>query len=148
MSETNPHDERVSSPQEALALTRRMAHAGHRATRWVALWILLYGVGIGIVGVVIGATSGRGLVAILMAGWALFVGLTVAWSSRQRAAVKGMKQIMAIWAVCFAVSWGVTVFIGSWRFPHVMAWWIGCAVAIVVIHLILAGWVWRRSVRT
>lgn len=146
MDGSNLSDEGTARPEDALALTQRMSRAGHRATRWVAVWILLYGVGIGIVGIVIGASASPGVVATLMGAWALFVALTVAWSSRQRAAIRGMKTVMAVWAVCFAVCWGVTVVVGSWQFPHVLPWWIGCAIVTVLVHLVVAGWVWRRSV--
>lgn len=140
------NEETPLDPQAALGMVGDVRKSGHRETRWLAFYFLIYGVGIALVGLLIGASGGR-LVSFAMGGWAILVVCTVVWANRKRAVIRHVGALMAVWVVCFCLTWGPTVIIGSIYFPRAMAWWIWCGIGIVVVHLVLAGYVWRKSAR-
>ncbi|GAB3559421.1 hypothetical protein [Spelaeicoccus albus] len=139
-------DETPVDPQAALGIVNSVQERSRRATSWLGTFFLLYGIGIALVGISIGASGGRFTTAAMVL-WVVFVVVTVMWANLKRAVIKGMGSLMAIWAICFCATWVPTVTIGATVFPHRVSWWIWCGIGTIIVHLVLAVWVWRKSAR-
>lgn len=146
-SADEPHDAgggHVVNARDSLDQIQELAGHGHVATRWVAGFFAVLGVGACAVAVLMGLTGVTYLLPIMI-GWAVLVAALGVWAARQRAALRGMGTLMGVWAVTFTVLWAGTIIMGERFFSDVLGWWVGAGAVLLLVHLALAALAWESS---
>ena len=131
----------------ALRQATELSAATRRAGRWYATYRAVFAVATFAMCIGFGLIGGQWAAIVLTPIWVLLVVALSIWSTRQPSAVAGMRRIHS-WVIgSWTVAWAVTVFVGSFAFPHTLAWWVLGGVLTAVPPVIGAVIIARRTRR-
>lgn len=131
----------------ALRQAAELSAATRRAGRWYTTYLAVFAVATFALCIGFGLIGGRWGAIVLTPIWVLLVGALSVWSARQPSAIAGMRRIN-FWVIgSWTLAWGVTVFVGSFVFPHALAWWVLGGALTMIPPVIGAVVVARRTRR-
>ena len=136
----------LARKQAISRLARADVAAGRvrRHTRWMATYFTVFGLGFGVVTLILGLVQPLALrMTIFATCWPVLVIGMVLWARRQRAAPRG--RFRGVWAwIATGILYGVALAVGMPAFEGRVGYWAPAAV-VVALPLCVAGWRERRT---
>jgi len=136
----------LTREQAAAELARADTAAGRvrAGSRWIATYLVLFGVGFGALTLLIGLVQPPALrITIFAVCWPVLIVGTVIWSRRQPAAPRG--RTVSIWGwIGTGGLYGLALFVGTPGFVGRAEYWVPAAL-LVALPLCVAGWWEHRS---
>lgn len=135
----NPQDARA-----ALDAAETAAAALRRSARWLAIYMAVFGIGFGVITVVIGLI-GPSSIAIVMTVWVVLIMGMQRWAMTRLAHPGGgVNRRTAVFWIGSGALYGLALFVGITWMPGQVAFWLGAGV-IVSLPLLFGAWrEWRR----
>lgn len=136
----------LTREQAAAELARADTAAGRvrAGSRWIATYLVVFGVGFGAVTLLLGLVQPLALrMTIFAVCWPILIVGMVIWSRRQPAAPRG--RLVGVWGwIGTGVLYGVALFVGTPTLIGRVEYWVPAAI-VVALPLCVAGWRERRS---
>lgn len=120
------------SPSQAQADLVRADESARRIgtrARWMSVYLAVFGVGFGVLTLVLGL-AGPASMVVVMPLWGVLIVVMVVWSHRQLATRRGTGRRIAGYWIGTAALYGIALFAGIERFPGRPAFWIPAALAV------------------
>lgn len=132
------------TPQQALARADELATQSAHASKWLARYYVIFGLSSVVMAVGFGLLKGPVWAITLSLAWLALIVAISRYAARQPAMIRGGGRlhgaVMVAWTVCWVATVGIgsTAEVGWW-------WWLGGGMSLLVVSLIGAWTVLRRT---
>lgn len=129
----------------ALASAATTREAVQAEGRWMATYMLSFGLGFGAAALLLGLIENFWLrMGLFLAIWITFVLVMVRWASTRLASARTQARRVAGWWVGTSVLFAVVLFLGTERFQGQLSYWLPAA-ALIAAPLVIGGLLERRK---
>lgn len=127
------------TPEDARAALGAAAASSARVrgpARWMSVYLGVFGLGFGVLTLLLGLVHERPLRAVLLAGWAVLCLAVVAWAARRPAHLAGTGARTGRYWMLTAVLYGIALAAGLPQEDAGLGYWLPAAVVVALPMLV------------